>query len=497
MADPLSEPATGGREQAMSVGTRIDPARRGEGAEHGREGFGGRFTTPLYLGSILNPVNSSLIATALVPIAAALHVSVGSTAILISSLYVTCAVAQPAAGRLAEEFGPRRVFTAGILMVLAAGVIGALGRGIAVLIVARVLIGAGTSTGYPAAMLLIRRRAKAAGMSEPPRNVLGGIAVAGAATVAIGPAVGGVLIGWFGWQTAFWINLPCAALALALTLRWIPADPQVERAGSARELASRLDLAGMAAFAATLISLLAFLNALPTVHPLPLILTAAFGAALVAWELRAASPFLDVRLLVSNPALTRTYLRNGMTLLGTYVIMYGLTEWLESARGMSTYEAGIVLIPMGALSALCARLASRSPRVRGKLTFSAVLLLIGAVASLPLTAHSPVLAVVAVTALFGLTSGASTVANQTVLYQESPPERIGVASGLLRTFGYLGSIASAAITSVAFHTRVDDSGMHEISWVLIAVSAVVLAMTVLDRRLKAADIELTTNHVKS
>jgi MFS family permease len=66
--------------------------------------------TPLFLGSALNPVNSSVIATALVSIAAAMHVSVGRTSILISSLYLTSAIAQPTAGRLAEEFGPRRVF---------------------------------------------------------------------------------------------------------------------------------------------------------------------------------------------------------------------------------------------------------------------------------------------------------------------------------------------------------------------------------------------------
>jgi hypothetical protein len=44
------------------------------------------------------------------PIAAALHVPIGRTSILVSSLYMACAIAQPTAGKLAEEFGPRRVF---------------------------------------------------------------------------------------------------------------------------------------------------------------------------------------------------------------------------------------------------------------------------------------------------------------------------------------------------------------------------------------------------
>ena len=69
--------------------------------------FGWRFVTPLFMGSALNPVNSSLIATALVPIAAAMGVSVGRTAVLVSALYLASSIAQPTAGKLAEEFGPR------------------------------------------------------------------------------------------------------------------------------------------------------------------------------------------------------------------------------------------------------------------------------------------------------------------------------------------------------------------------------------------------------
>ena len=120
------------------------------------------------MGSALNPINSSLIATALVPIAAAVHVSVGRTAVLVSALYLASAIAQPTGGKLAEEFGPRRVFLAGILTVLAGGLVGGFGQDLTTLVVARVLIGVGTSAGYPSAMLLIRRRAEAAGLNRRP-----------------------------------------------------------------------------------------------------------------------------------------------------------------------------------------------------------------------------------------------------------------------------------------------------------------------------------------
>ena len=182
-------------------------------------------------------------------------------------------------------------------------------------------------------------------------------------------------------------------------------------------------------------------------------------------------------------ALTRTYIRYGLTLLGTYVILYGLTQWIEVARGLSAYEAGLVLIPMGVLSAVAARAVSHRHAIHKPLIASAVFMLAGAIATLFLTSHSPIVAIVAITALFGLMSGSSNVANQTALYKEAPAETVGTASGLLRTFGYIGSIAASTITGVAFRTHVDDSGLRHVSVILIGIGIVVLLMTVFDRQL--------------
>ena len=85
--------------------------------------------------------------------------------------------------------------------------------------------------------------------------------------------------------------------------------------------------------------------------------------------------------------------------------------------------------------------------------------------------------------LFGAVVGTTSVGNQTALYLQSPPESLGTAAGLSRTFGYLGSIASATITSIVFHARVSDAGLHDMALILVAVAAVVLLMTLLDRQL--------------
>jgi MFS family permease len=441
----------------------------------------------MLMGSALNPINSSVIATALVSIAAAVGVPVGRTSILISSLYLTCAIAQPTAGRLAEEFGPRRVFLAGIAIVLAGGILGGVGQNLTTLVVARVLIGLGTSAGYPSAMLLIRRRATAVGLQSPPLGVLGGLAIAGAATVAIGPTIGGLLVGWFNWRAAFLVNVPFTVVTFAMALLWIAKDPDRVGGHSPREVVARVDLLGVVGFGGSMTALLVFLLALPRADWTALVISVVLAGALVWWELRAANPFLDMRLLVSNLSLTRTYLRNGLTLLGIYVTLYGLTQWMEVAHGMSAFEAGLVLIPMGALSAVSARVASRRPDIRKPLVLSAIVMVAAAVSTFFLTSHSPIVAIVGTTGLFGLMSGASTVSNQTALYREAPAEKVGTASGLLRTFGYIGSIASATITGIVFRVRVDDAGLHPVSLIMTAIGIVVLLMTAFDRQLAESD----------
>ena len=326
------------------------------------------------MGSALNPINSSVIATALVAIAAAIGVPVGRTSILISSLYLTCAIAQPTAGRLAEEFGPRRVFLAGIAIVAAGGIIGGVAQNLTILVVARVLIGLGTSAGYPSAMLLIRRRATAVGLESPPLGVLGSLAIAGSVTVAVGPTIGGLLVGWFNWRAAFLVNVPVTAITFAMALGWIPKDTVRIGGLSPREMAARLDLPGVVGFGGSMTALLVFLLALPRADWMALGISIVLAGALVCWELHAANPFLDMRLLVSNLALTWTYVRNGLTLLGTYVTLYGLTQWMEVAHGLSAYEAGLVLIPMGVMSAVSARVVSHRHDVRGPLILSAILM---------------------------------------------------------------------------------------------------------------------------
>ena len=68
---------------------------------------------PMMLGAILNPINSSIIAVALVPIGAAFGAPASQTAWLVSALYLATSIGQPLVGRLVDLFGPKRLFLIG------------------------------------------------------------------------------------------------------------------------------------------------------------------------------------------------------------------------------------------------------------------------------------------------------------------------------------------------------------------------------------------------
>ncbi|MFF4415073.1 MFS transporter [Streptosporangium sp. NPDC001559] len=447
--------------------------------------FSWRFVTPLFTGSTINAVNTSLIATALVPVAAAVRVPVGRTAVLVSALYLAGAIAQPTGGKLAEEFGARRVFLIGLLIVLAGGVVGGTGQSLTALVVARVLIGVGSSAVYPSAMLLVRRRAEAAGLTAPPGGVLGGLMLAGAGTAALGLPIGGVLVDAWGWRTTFLVNLPVALAALVMALLWIPADPPVEGPVAPRQLAARVDVAGIAGFGGATAALLVFLMELPRPNWIALGLAVLLGAGLVWWELRASRPFIDMRLLRANPALTRTYLRWAVASLCVYTVLYGLTQWLQAERGVSSKEAGLLLLPMSALPVLIVQPISRRNLVRAPLLVSAFCCLAASIGVLSLTRDTPILWVVGITLAVGVTLAATSSANQTTLYAQAPAAQLGTASGLLRTSGFLGSIASTALISLAFHTQVNDDRLHVLALIMVAASLVGVALVLTDRGLTA------------
>ncbi|HEY5223894.1 MAG TPA: MFS transporter [Microbacteriaceae bacterium] len=443
--------------------------------------FGWRFTTPLLLGSTLNPINSSLIATGLVGIGVDFHTGPGQTASLISVLYLCSAVMQPTMGKLSTLFGPRRVFLAGIGILCVAGVIGTTAPAFGFLLVSRALIGIGTSAAYPTAMALVRKRADDLKTGVPSRT-LGNFSIASQITAVIGLPLGGVLTGVFGWRALFFVNVPLALLAFVFTLVGVPADESRPRSGATQLLAA-LDLPGIVLFAGAITGTLLFLSELSS----PAWWLAAVSAVLIVgfilWERRVGHPLIDVRMLARNAPLQRTYLRQMFTALGIYAIMYGASQWMEQSAHLGATAVGLILLPLSGASIIVARVVSTRGWIRWPLITGAIAMILAAGVMLLISRDSNVMILIGMTLLIGLTNGFSGFANQATLYVQTPAAEIAVASGLYRTFGYFGAIFSASLIGIVFGSAATDSGLHALGWVLGAIGILLAALTVFDRRI--------------
>jgi MFS family permease len=449
-----------------------------EGSPHP---FRARFVTPLLWGTSLNPINSSILATSLVAIGTSFGVGAGQTAVLVAAVYVSSAVAQPAMGRLGEQFGARRVFVGGLVILTIAGFVGTFAPSFAWLIVSRALIGVGTAAGYPTAMAMIRHRADAARVGIPG-GVLGGISIAAQSSAAIGLPIGGVLVGVWGWPAAFAVNIPLGVLGLAMALIWLPKDGPVPHRGG-RELVRALDPLGMLLFAASVIALIAVLS---DVRTLAWWLIAGFVvalAALILWELRASQPFIDIRMLRRNVPLARTYLRQTIALAAAYTVLYGYVQWLEDSHGYPASVSGLIMLPMSVVAAVGAAVISRRALIRGPLMISAIAIIAGGTAMMFITSTTDVVLLVGLSLLFGIALGLTGTSNQAALYTQTTAEQIGVASGLARTASYLGAIFASALIALAYPGRATDAGLHLSALVVLIAGVAVLALVVLDRRL--------------
>ncbi|MDE1009723.1 MAG: MFS transporter [Paraburkholderia fungorum] len=440
--------------------------------------FGFRFVAPLALGSTLNPINSTMIATALVPIAADFHASVAETGWLIAGLYLTSAVAQPTMGRLADLFGPRRVYLASLLLIALAGLVGGIMPSLGGLVAVRVMLGIGTSGAYPSAMRIFRVRADKLGC-EPPATAMGVLSMGGTAMLAIGPFLGGVLTSAFGWHAIFAVNVPFALGIMVLVFLWVPKDDRP--AEGLGRLLEEVDLPGIGLFTAFLLSLMIFLLNLN--HPIWIALPVSviFCAGLILHSRRRAQPFIDVRMLARNRALSVTYLRAGIMLMMVYCILYGFAQWLESAAGFSEKEAGLITMPMSIVAALSSLAGTRNSSIRMPFLMSIGSSIIGCACLLLLNNSTTAWLISIAVIFFAAPQGMFATATQTAVYMQARAEEIGTAAGLQRTAQYIGAIAATSLLGLVYGQSATDQGLHRLALVMGVLGVVLFVSTIFDR----------------
>jgi len=445
--------------------------------------YGARFLAPLFLGPLLNPINTTMISVALVPISHDLGVPSSTVVWLVAGLYLTSAIAQPTLGRVGDVLGPRRVYLSGLVLVGVAGLLPTLFGGFGPVVASRVLLGVGTSAAYPSVMAMIRTRSARAGVPTPPA-VLSGISISTLTSSAVGPVLGGALISLFGWQSIFLVNVPLALAALVMTTLWVPRD-EPRAADDAKPSLRDLDPTGILLFGGTVASLLVFALKLDTPHWWLLGVFAVALAGLVTWELRRTGPFIDFRMLAANGPLTRTYVRMFLLYLGFYSMTYGYSQWVQDDAGFSSSQAGFLQLPTAVLAGIMSLAIARTARVRGPILVACTAPILGGGLMIGLHSSSPILYLLVIAAVFGVAQGLASVSNQQVLYRQSPADRIGTASGLSRTFVYLGAILSSGVLGATFGDAPADGDMHVLGVIVVACAALAAVLAITDRSLRS------------
>src|SRR4051794_32237587 len=436
----------------------------------------------ILLGPLLNPLNSSMIAVALVSMRDDFEVTLATASWLVSAFYLSAAVGQPLMGRMADLLGPRRGFCAGWGLVGVTGALAPLAPGFGGLVAAGGLQALRGSAAFPAGLALIRR-GTGDPSGPPPSGALGALAVAASVSAALGPVLGGVLVGAAGWQAIFVVNVILSLVGLPLALRFLPVDPPVK--GSLGDVVRSIDWAGIVLFTGALTGLLGFLLSVSRDPLWPLVgVAVACGAGLVWREKRAQTPLVDVE-VAGNRRIASVYAQYAAVNVVFYGAFFGLPQWFEEVRGYAPGEAGLLLLPVAGLGIVVTPLAARMIDRRGyrlPLLVGALGLTAGSAGMLLLGDASPLWAIVLVSATLGIPNGFNNLGLQSALYERTPPEHTGAAGGLFQTFRYVGSILATALIGAFLGERASTAGLHDLALAALVVSIALVAVSAAAQR---------------
>jgi EmrB/QacA subfamily drug resistance transporter len=447
------------------------------------------------LGSGLVMIDGTVVNVALERIGTDLDADFAGLQWTVNAYTLTLAALILLGGSLGDHLGRRRIFLIGVAWFALASLACGLAPNIELLVAGRALQGVGGALLTPGSLALI-----SASFHGPDRAAaIGAWSGLGGIAGAVGPFLGGWLVEW-SWRAVFLINLPLAAVIIAVALRHVPESRDAESAPGLDHTGTVLAVAGLAA-------LTYGLTGLGERGPEPLLLLAtAVGvlalAAFVLVERRSPHPlvppelFRDATFSAANLATVLIYGALG-------VVFLLLVLELQIVAGFSPLAAGTALLPVTLVmlvfsaraGALAGRIGPRLPMTVGPLVSAAGLLLL-----LRVDASASWLGDVLPAMLVFGAGLALTVAPLTAAVLDAAPDRYaGAASGVnnavARAAGLLAVAVVPGIAGISGAVYMDpvafDSG-YRIGIVIgagLLVAAAVLAFAMIRRPLVAAEPE--------
>jgi EmrB/QacA subfamily drug resistance transporter len=401
--------------------------------------------------SLMVSLDVQVVATALPAIRLHLHASLAALEWTVNAYTLSFAVLLLTGAALGERFGRRRMLAAGVGLFTAASAACALAPSAGALVAARAIQGAGAALMLPLALALLsaafppQRRAWALGIFS---------SVTGIAVLA-GPVVGGAVTQGLAWPWIFWLNVPIGLIMVPLILAKIKTD-DAERARTS------LDPAGLVLATGGALGIVWALiraDSLGWASP-EVVATLAAGfvlaVAFVAWELRAATPMVPLRMFRSRPIAAGNAAAFCVFAMLLAMVFF-MAQFLETGLGYGPLGAGLRLLPGWATLTVIApfagtlidRLGER-PLVAGGLTVAA-----GGLTWIALIARTglPYWHLVAPLLVTGAGVSVAIPAAMSTVMTSVPPAAIGQASGVLNTLRQLGGVFGIAICAAVFAAR--------------------------------------------
>ncbi|MEU1116814.1 MULTISPECIES: MDR family MFS transporter [unclassified Streptomyces] len=368
----------------------------------------------------------------------------------VSTAYLLAVVgAVPASGWLADRFGGRRVWLTAVGVFLLGSLLCALAWSAAALIVFRVIQGLGGGLLPATGQALL---ARVAGRHRTGR-VISVVAVVPLLSPVFGPLVGGALLGVASWPWLFLVNLPIGLVAAALARRYVPDVPPSPRRPA-------FDLRGAALLSPGLAVLVYGLTEVAHGRTLPAVVGVVAGLAMLAaftvHGLRTAgTPLVDPRLFARPPfgAAALALLVLGASVFGTTFL---LPLYFQTGRGLTPWEAGLLLAPQGLGAAAGSVLVNRTidtvaPRT---LVVTGIVLIVAGTVPFTQLSHAPPDAVIiAALAVRGVGMAMIGAPVMNIVYSRIEPEHLPRASGALNLLNTVGGSVGTAALAVVLQNR--------------------------------------------
>ncbi len=424
-------------------------------------------------------LDNTIVNVALPSIQREMHASIAGLQWTIDAYLLVLASLLTLAGSTADRLGRRRVFQTGLVVFTLGSLLCSLAPSLEWLVVFRMVQAVGGSMLNPVAMSIITNT-----FIEPAERARA-IGVWGGAigfSMALGPVVGGTLVGSVGWRSIFWINIPVGLTALTLAALFVPES----RAPRPR----RVDPVGQILVIVTLASLTYGIIQGPrsgwTAGPIMACFALAALAllALVGYEARRQEPLLDPRFFRSAPFAGAVLIAiSAFGALGGFLFLN--TLYLQDVRGLSALAAGMWTLPIAVMTLVFAPLSGRIVGARGArwpLLIAGVALTGGPLLMTGLTPHTSTTRLLAAYLVFGLGFAMVNAPVTNAAVSGMPRAQAGVAASIASTSRQVGqSLGVAVIGSVlasAVRGRHIGPGFTHAShpgwWILVGYGLMVL-----------------------